>query len=125
MVKRYTYATEMNFGGDTPTWEGEAVVSYTVLWGRPAQTYGPPENCYPGDPDEVDDIRVETIDGRKPDLADFYERMFAEAIIDQIEADHWEGLIENAHAEDANDAWDRADYERDARIDDQLMGLDR
>jgi hypothetical protein len=124
MSTRYTYAAELNFGGDTPTWEGEAVVSYTVAWGRPAQTYGPAERCYPADPDEVDDIRVETIDGRKPDLGDFYDREFCQAIIDKIEADHWENLIENAAAEAANDAWDRADYERDARIDDRLMGVD-
>ena len=124
MARRFTYTTSMNFGGDTPTWEGETEVSFTFTPGRPAQTYGPPENCYPAETDEVDDIRVETIDGRKPDLGDFYERSFAEAIIAEIEIDHWEDLIETANAELANDAWDRADYERDARIDDRLMGLD-
>lgn len=42
----------------------EGRVEYTVTsWGRPAQLYGPPERCYPGDPVEVELGAVEVITG--------------------------------------------------------------
>ena len=59
MSKRYTYATTLNWGGDTPTAEIEVEVSYTVAWGS-AETgrFGPPENYDPGSADLVEDIRA-------------------------------------------------------------------
>lgn len=66
MSKRYTYATSLSFGtdGEPGYSEAEVEVSYLVSWGRPAQTYGPPENCYPADPDEIDDVRLEKVEGK-------------------------------------------------------------
>lgn len=65
MTRRYTYATELSFGGDEPTWEGEVEVSFTVEWGSPPTGMsGPPENYDPGSGTLIEDIRVETIDGK-------------------------------------------------------------
>ena len=44
-MTRHTYTTSLNRGGDTPTWE--ATFSYV-----------------PGRSDEIDDVRLEAIDGR-------------------------------------------------------------
>jgi len=59
----YTTTLSLSLGGDEPTWEGEAIVSFAVTWGRaetpPAYSHG----GLPADPDEVDGITVTHIDG--------------------------------------------------------------
>lgn len=114
MATRYHYAASLSWGGDIPTAELEVEVSYEVTWGRPAQTYGPPERCYPADPDEIDDIRVETIDGVATDewLRTACEYMPGEtvrAITDKLEMDHYDAMLEAAGEQDYDAASD-ADF---------------
>ena len=55
----YTTTLSLSLGGN----DVEATVAYTVSWGRPARTYGRPEDCYPAEPSEIDGITVTHIDG--------------------------------------------------------------
>lgn len=115
MARRYTTTLSLSIGGDVPPWEGEATVSYLVTWGcaetPPAYSHG----GLPADPDEVDDIRVEAIDGRKPDpeaalsIAEHIE-LNDDAIADMLaEATAWE-------ADDAADAADRRYEDKRERL---------
>lgn len=38
--------------------EIELMVKCSVTPGHPGRTYGPPENCYPAEPPEVEDLKV-------------------------------------------------------------------
>lgn len=122
--RRFTYATTLSFGSeDDGTYsEFEVEVSYDVVWGRPAQTYGPPERCYPADPDEVDDIRLETVNDKpRPwDVAWGFlsDNAFAEMVAEELyNCDHhFARMIENAAEQAAPDP----DDERDRRIDEDL-----
>ena len=46
----------MRTGNVTVSYECSCGCEYDVevTFGRPAQLYGPPENCYPAEPDEVE-----------------------------------------------------------------------
>ena len=63
--RRYRYACTLSWGGDVPTAEVEVEVSYSMAWGSPETgRYGPPENYDPGCGDEVEDIRLELVEGK-------------------------------------------------------------
>jgi hypothetical protein len=99
MAKRYTYFTTLNWGGDEPTGEMEVEVSYEVRWGSPPILSGPPERCDPGSDDEIEDIRVETIDGKAVADAlryDDHPKETMDEILDKLELDHAEAMIEAA-----------------------------
>lgn len=108
--RRYTTTLSLSIGGDVPTWEGEATVSYAVAWGRPE---APPTYCrggLPADPDDVEDLRVEEIDG-----VPVWDRLHGERDADTIQTEI-EGndllmceLLASAAAEDADDATDAAE----------------
>jgi hypothetical protein len=63
-MPRHVHTLSLSIGGDTPTWEGEATVSYTVLWGAPERPPAYSHGGLPADPDEVDDVTVTHIDGQ-------------------------------------------------------------
>ena len=125
MATRYTYAATLPYStGDVPEVdEMEVEVSFTVSWGstgtgRPY--YGPPENYDEGSPDEVEDLRLERVDGvAKPLPADAFgagdvNQEFEAAILQEIAQNHTEGMLEAAR--DREDYWadDAADYRREA-----------
>ena len=65
LSRRYTYATTLSWGGDTPTAEIEVEVSYSVAWGSPETgRWGQPENYDPGSPDLIEDIKLELAEGK-------------------------------------------------------------
>jgi hypothetical protein len=103
--RRYTYATTLNWGGDTPTAEVEVEVSYTVAWGSPeAGNYGPPEHYDPGSGDLVEDIRLEKVEGKPRPWGMYYgyianeDDEFATTCIEKIEGSdhHLEAMINRA-----------------------------
>ncbi len=55
-MKRYSYTTEIG--------ELEVEFSYSVLWGAPEQGQSYASGGQPADPDEIDDIRVERVNGK-------------------------------------------------------------
>ena len=67
MTTPYTHTLSLSLGGDVPTWEGEAEVSFTfVPGGAPTgPTYD--SGGDPGWPPEIEDLRIERIDGKLPD----------------------------------------------------------
>lgn len=116
-TRRYTYATTLTWGGDEPTAEVEVEVSYTVAWGSPATGhYGPPENYDPGAGDEVEDIRLEKVEGKPRPWGMYYgyianeDDAFATDCIEKIEGceRHLEAMIQEAAETDDDDANERA-----------------
>ena len=63
MKTHHTHTLSLSLGGDVPTWEGEATVSYSVSWGAPERGPAYDHGGLPADPDEIDDVRVTHIDG--------------------------------------------------------------
>lgn len=107
--RRYTYSTSLSWGGDTPTAELDVEVSYLVCWGAPEKGPSYASGGQPADPDEVDDIRVEKINGMPVSEATAFEYMPGETvarIIEKLELsdDHLSDMIAEA-AE-----WEAADY---------------
>ena len=117
-MTRYTYATTLSWGGDEPTAEVEVEVSFSIAWGRPAQISGPPEQCYPGEADEIDDIKLLTVDGKsRPWNMGFgyvSDDEFVTMVLDELEA-CFDAMICEAAAEDEARRDDEADYRREAK----------
>lgn len=125
--ERYTYATTLSWGGDTPTAEVEVEVSFTVAWGSPETgRFGRPELYDPGSPDEVEDIRLELVEGRPRPWGMYSgyvaneDDEFEQEVISMLDDHHADMIAEAVAAEDAR----RPDPDdlRDRRWDDELMG---
>lgn len=124
-ARRYTYATTLNWGGDTPTAEIEVEVSYEVAWGSPETgRFGPPEHYDPGAGDLVEDIRLEKVEGKlRPwDMGYGYlpDDDFAEDCIEKIGSNdrHLEAMIaEAAEVETARDEDARESRYEDRRLE--------
>ena len=125
MATRYTYACTLPYStGTVPEVEEmEVEVSFSVAWGSAGtgrSYYGPPENYDEGSPDEVEDLRLVSVDGAtKPFPADAFgagkaNQEFEGAILQQIAQSHMEGMLEAARDREAYWADDAADYRREA-----------
>lgn len=118
---RYRYATCLSWGGDIPTAEVEVVVSFGVTWGSPETgRFGPPESYDPGSPDEVEDIRLELVEG-KPRPWGMYSGYVANEddefeleVIEKLDGHHDDMIAEAQMSEAA--AFDAA---MDARADER------
>ena len=116
-MTRYTYATCLNWGGDEPTAEIEVEVSYTVAWGS-AETgrFGVPEDYDPGSPDEVEDLRVEKIDGRSVEASPGLLVPILEKL-EEIEDRLFPDLIAHAIEIEAGRADEAAEYRHQSRFE--------
>lgn len=69
------------------------VKDYDINWGRPGHFTGPPEDCYPSDPTEVNDVNAWWDDntGLRVKLTDseyeVYQDIIEEAIINDAKGD--------------------------------------
>lgn len=54
-----THRMTVTLGDDETSGERTYEVRYSFLRGCPAKISGPPEHCYPAEPDEIDIIKVE------------------------------------------------------------------
>lgn len=111
MARRYKYTTCLSFGtdGEADYCEIDATVSFSVIWGDPET--GPTHDCggTPATGDLVEDIRVETIDGKPAATGDVITR---EAILAEFECGrHDADLL--AHAAEVD--WADADWSADLR----------
>lgn len=85
MNSRYTHTLSLSIGGDEPTWEGEATVSYAVYPGCPETPPAYSHGGMPAEDAEVDDVKVTHIDGQP-----VAQRMHGAHEADQLE-NHIEG----------------------------------
>jgi hypothetical protein len=92
MAKRYTYSTCLMFGtdGEADFCELDATVSFAFTPGRAAAPPAYDHGGLPADPPEIDDIRVELIDGR-PVTAGDGETI--DAILDQFATGDFDDLL--------------------------------
>lgn len=121
MSRRYRYTTGLNRGGDTPTWEGDVTVSYSVTPGEPET--GPSYACggTPATGATVDDIKLETVDG-KPRPWGMYsgyiadeDNVFEREVVEELEGSdrHIADMLAEAGQTDAADADHAADLRRE------------
>ena len=113
-MTRYTYATTLSWGGDTPTAELEVECSYTVAWGSPERgRFGRPEDYDPGAGDVVEDIKILTVDGRPwpVDLSYGFQTPAQDhdMLVDKLEGDHEADMIAEAVEAEVGRADDDAD----------------
>ena len=105
---RYRHATCISFGtdGEADYAEFDVEVSFTVAWGSPETGAGYMADPYaydPGSPDEVEDLRVELIDGQ-PRAAWTYPSTFEAMILDELDREpHLADML--AEARNAEAAW--------------------
>ena len=121
-MPRYTYVTCVSFGGDTPTAEFEVEVSFVMHWGRPETPPSYAHGGLPADPDEIDDVRLEKVDGQPRPWDRFDGRMSDDDLQDLILAEIDEADLHTAALEQEAEHSLDIDYERDRRRDDELMG---
>lgn len=108
MTRRYTHTLSLSLGGDEPTWEGEATVSFVVHPGRPETPPAYSHGGMPAEPAEVDDVKVTHIDG-EPVSARAYGRYEADTLECHIEcSDDLLDVLLQAAAEDDIAAHDDA-----------------
>jgi hypothetical protein len=92
MTKRYTFTTCVSFGtdGEADFCELDVTVSFAFTPGRAAAPPAYDHGGLPADPPEIDDIRVELIDGR-PVTASEWETI--DAILDQFATGDFDDLL--------------------------------
>lgn len=122
MGRRYAYTTTLAWGGDEPTAEIEVEVSFTVAWGSPESgRFGPPENYDPGSPDEVEDIRLEKVEGQPRPWGMGYgfiaDDEFEADVVEKLEGSDWHvsamiGEAAEREAGDHDEAMERRAEER-------------
>ena len=118
MTARFTYATTLAYStGDVPEAdEVEVEVSFTVAWGSPETgNYGPPEGYDPGAPDEVEDLKLLSVDG----VGGPFDQHDEAAILQAIAQNHTEAMLEEANDREAY--WE--DDARERQHEDRREGL--
>lgn len=111
-MERHQYSTCVSFGtdGEADYAEVDVTISYVVHAGRPETPPSYSHGGLPAEPAEIDDIRVETINGKAPVTGDC---LTVEAILCELSSgQHDEDLLASA-AED-EEAW--RDEAADARM---------
>lgn len=108
MARRYTHTLSLSIGGDEPSWEGEATVSYVVYPGRPETPPAYSHGGMPAEPAEVDDVRVTHIDG-EPIHQRAHGGLEATQLVNHIEcSDELMSELLQSAAEDDVGAYDAA-----------------
>jgi len=98
--ERYTFAACLTWGGDIQTGEADVECSYTVTWGCPASSPSYASGGDPADPDEIDDVRILTVNG-KPwpvDMSYGYQTPAQdhEMLVDKLLSDHYDNMLAEA-----------------------------
>jgi hypothetical protein len=106
MSARYTYATTIDIGDD----ELDVEVTYSVTWGAPETPPTYAHGGLPADPDEIDDLRLRSIDG----VGGPFDQEVEAAILQQIAMNHFGEMLSEAsdheHQMEWADSDDRDDY---------------
>lgn len=104
----HTYATTLAYGDD----EAEIEVSFTVAWGSPASGhYGPPEHYDPGSGDEIEDLKLLSIDCVGGPFDQHYEAL----ILQEIAQNHTEAMIAEASEDEAAREDDAREHQYESR----------
>lgn len=118
--QRFRYATSVSFGGDTPTAEFEVELTYTFLPGSPERGPTYASGGEPPDPPEVDDVRLELVDGRPRPWQDGphldqkrNDDELEESVIDKL----YDALIEDGEAQYRDEMVAAMEYRAEARRD--------
>lgn len=121
MSARYRYATTISFGADgAPDYtELEVEFSYSVAWGSPGTGrpyYGPVELYDEGSPSEVEDLRLETVDGSARPFLAFTSDKDAEMLcIEALTEAHLDDMLSEAAEREAGRAEDAAERRHEDR----------
>jgi hypothetical protein len=96
-MTRHTFTTCLSFGtdGEADFCELDATVSFAFTPGRDAAPPAYDHGGLPADPPEIDDIRVEVIDGRPVTAGDWKT---IDAILDQFATGDFDDLLIEAAA---------------------------
>lgn len=99
MTRRFTYATTLSWENEFETVTGELEVEFSYVFTAGAPEQGPTYACggQPADPDEIDDIRVERIEGKPRPWGHEWQSddAYADMLIEHLsDRDHEAMLIE-------------------------------
>lgn len=101
MSERFTYSTTISFDTGEGGPDYDVTISYSVSWGTPESgTHNcPPEDYDPGSATVVEDVRLETVDGKPRPWGMYHgyvpneDDEFETTVLDDIDEDE---LIANA-----------------------------
>lgn len=121
MARTYHYEATVCLGRDEGS-EFDVKASYTVAWGSPeAGRFGPVEGYDPGSADEVENIKVLTIEGLTEGWGERFafgfqtDAQIAETIIEALTNDHADRMLHEAAEEDDGRRDEAAEYRAEAR----------
>ena len=112
-MTRYTYATTLAYStGDIPeTDEIDVEVSFSVAWGSPqVGRFGPVEGYDPGSGDEIEDLKLLTVDA----VGGPFDQHDEAAILQEIAQNHTESMLQEAREYEGYWADEAADHRREA-----------
>lgn len=121
MTRTYHYEATVCLGGDgeDESAEFDVKASFTVAWGSPETgRFGPVEGYDPGAGDEIEDIKLLTVNGKARPWDMGYgflsDDAFAEMVIEMLEAHHAEHMLHEAAEEDDGQRDQAAEYRAEA-----------
>lgn len=122
MTSTYHYEAALSWGGDEPTAEVDIKVSYTVAWGSPETgRFGPVEGYDPGCDDEIENIKLLTVNGKARPWDMGYgflsDDAFAEMVVEMLEADHAEQMLNEAAEEEDGRRDEAQERQYEARLE--------
>jgi hypothetical protein len=112
-MTRYTYETTLSFPHSDYDVEVDVKATFTVAWGHPGCWYqrnGDPG--FPPEPDEIDDVKLVSIDGVPVDLC---EPDTIVAVMEKLTHDYEELMLAEAAEQRADDRERAEEYRAEAR----------
>lgn len=121
MSRTYHYEATVCLGSDEGS-EFDVKVSYTVAWGSPETgRFGPVEGYDPGSGDEIENIKLLTVNGKARPWDMGYgflsDDAFAEMVVEMLEADHAELMLNEAAEEEDARRDEAAERQYEARLE--------
>jgi hypothetical protein len=123
MAKTFTHYTTVSLGSSEGS-EFGVTLSFSVAWGSPETgRFGRPEDYDPGCGSEVEDIKVQSIEGLTSGWGDAFacgfqtDQQIAEAVIEALTDSDFDRMLDEASEDAYADAIEAEEYRAESRRD--------